>query len=90
MEVIEELAQFVDSHTPGDTVRLRRHGARSSRSRSTPIDYRQEASHLRTLGSWSPADHPALLVPGPVDGYTTARVLTMDLVEGQNVGSLGR
>jgi predicted unusual protein kinase regulating ubiquinone biosynthesis (AarF/ABC1/UbiB family) len=52
------------------------------------LDYRQEASNLRTLGEHL-ADHPALLVPGPIDGYTTARVLTMELVDGQNIGSLG-
>ncbi|HET6663033.1 MAG TPA: AarF/UbiB family protein, partial [Acidimicrobiales bacterium] len=89
MEVIEELAGFVDSHTAaGDKFGFADMVREFKASITAELDYRQEAGHLRTLGAHL-ADHPALVVPSPVDGYTTSRVLTMDLIDGQSVGSLG-
>jgi predicted unusual protein kinase regulating ubiquinone biosynthesis (AarF/ABC1/UbiB family) len=35
------------------------------------------------------ADTERIVVPQPVDDYTTSRVLTMDYVEGRSIGSLG-
>ena len=48
------------------------------------LDYRHEAAHLRTLGG-NLARVPVIVVPQPVDDYTTARVLTMDYVLGTKV-----
>ena len=52
------------------------------------LDYRIEAGNLRLLGSHL-AGYERLVVPQPIDGYTTASVLTMELVDGRNIGSLG-
>ncbi|MDQ3294456.1 MAG: AarF/UbiB family protein, partial [Actinomycetota bacterium] len=89
MEVIEELAGFVDSHTKtgrqfgfGDMV------GEFKASIAAELDYRQEAAHLRLLGEHL-AGHDALVVPQPVDSYTTSTVLTMELVAGRNIASLG-
>jgi predicted unusual protein kinase regulating ubiquinone biosynthesis (AarF/ABC1/UbiB family) len=58
------------------------------RSIMAELDYRLEAANLRLLGSQL-ADYRRIVVPQPVDDYTTSTVLTMDLVDGRNVGSLG-
>ncbi|HET6915627.1 MAG TPA: AarF/UbiB family protein, partial [Acidimicrobiales bacterium] len=58
------------------------------RSIMAELDYRLEAANLRLLGA-NLAGYDLLVVPQPVDDYTTSVVLTMDLVDGRNVGSLG-
>src|SRR5258705_9992614 len=45
------------------------------------LDYLQEAENLRTLGA-NLARFKNILVPQPVDDYTTSRVLTMEYVLG--------
>lgn len=89
MEVIEELAAFVDDHTrAGDRLRFADMAAEFRRSLMAELDYRREADNLRLLGQHL-AGHSRIVVPQPVDDYTTGTVLTMDLVEGRNVGGLG-
>jgi ubiquinone biosynthesis protein len=89
MEAIEELASFVDAHTrTGDQLRFAAMAAEFRRSLMAELDYRKEAENLRTLGPLL-ADYDRIVVPQPVDDYTTASVLTMDLVEGRNIGTLG-
>jgi predicted unusual protein kinase regulating ubiquinone biosynthesis (AarF/ABC1/UbiB family) len=51
------------------------------------LDYRREAHNLTTLAD-NLAEFERLLVPRPVPDYTTARVLTMDYIEGVKVNSL--
>src|SRR5207302_5525853 len=48
------------------------------------LDYRQEAKNLAQLGS-SLADFRRIVVPQPVEDYTTSRVLTMDYVKGKKI-----
>lgn len=89
MEVIEELAEFVDSHTElGRSYGFGGMVEEFRRSIMAELDYRLEAANLRLLGA-NLAGYDLLVVPQPVDDYTTSLVLTMDLVDGRNVGSLG-
>ena len=89
MEVIEELAEFLDSHTGvGRAYGFRGMVEEFRRSIMAELDFRLEAANLRLLGSHL-AGYPRIVVPQPVDDYTTSTVLTMDLVDGRNVGSLG-
>jgi predicted unusual protein kinase regulating ubiquinone biosynthesis (AarF/ABC1/UbiB family) len=89
MEVIEELAGFLDDHT--ETGRRYGFAAMVEEFRASlmnELDYRLEAANLRALGA-NLAGYDRIVVPQPVDDYTTAHVLTMDLIDGRNVGSLG-
>jgi ubiquinone biosynthesis protein len=52
------------------------------------LDYRREAANLVTLRE-NLAGFPELVIPAPVDDYTTSRVLTMDWVDGTKVTALG-
>jgi predicted unusual protein kinase regulating ubiquinone biosynthesis (AarF/ABC1/UbiB family) len=89
MEVIEELAEFVDAHTKvGRNFGFGGMVEEFRRSIMAELDYRQEAANLRLLGSNLVA-YDRLVVPQPIDDYSTSIVLTMDFVDGRNVGSLG-
>ncbi|MEY2406555.1 MAG: ubiquinone biosynthesis protein [Acidimicrobiaceae bacterium] len=89
MDVIEELAEFLDDHTNVG----RRYGFAAMvkefrASLMAELDYRLEAANLRLLGA-NLESYDRIVVPQPIDDYTTSLVLTMDLVDGRNVGSLG-
>jgi ubiquinone biosynthesis protein len=89
MEVIEELAAFVDDHTKlGRTLGFGAMVEEFRLSIMAELDYRREAANLRQLGE-NLADYDRIVVPQPIDDYTTSIVLTMDLIDGRNVGSLG-
>ena len=51
------------------------------RSLIAELDYREEAQNLLTLANQL-RDFELIVVPMPIENYTTARVLTMDHVEG--------
>lgn len=89
MEVIGELAAFVDEHS-GAASRFGLVGM-VDQFRETlvgELDYRREAANLRIMGSQL-SGFRRIFVPRPVDDYTTSRVLTMDFVDGRSVSSLG-
>ena len=89
MAVIAELAAFVDEHTRiGSDLGFAPMVAEFHRSLLGELDYQREAANLVLLGA-NLGDYPQLLVPAPVDDYTTARVLTMEFVPGRNVAALG-
>jgi predicted unusual protein kinase regulating ubiquinone biosynthesis (AarF/ABC1/UbiB family) len=89
LEAIEEVAAFVDAHTrTGATLRFAAMVAEFRRTLTAELDYRQEADHLRTLRELL-RGHDRIVVPEPVDDYTTSVVLTMDLIEGRNLSTLG-
>jgi predicted unusual protein kinase regulating ubiquinone biosynthesis (AarF/ABC1/UbiB family) len=52
------------------------------------LDYRQEARNLVTLAHQL-RDFDRLLVPLPIDDFTSARVLTMDYLEGTKITRVG-
>jgi ubiquinone biosynthesis protein len=89
IEVIAELAEFVDQHS--EKASRLGFGAMVEefrRSLLDELDYRREAAHLTMLGDIL-ADFERIVVPRPVDDYTTSRVLTMDYVDGRSIDSLG-
>jgi len=51
------------------------------------LDYRQEAQNMVALGV-ALKDFERIVVPQPIDDYTTTRVLTMDFISGAKVTSL--
>ncbi|HWD24960.1 MAG TPA: AarF/ABC1/UbiB kinase family protein, partial [Acidimicrobiales bacterium] len=89
MEVIEELAAFVDGRgASGRAFDLPEMVEQFRRSIMAELDYRLEASNLRLLGS-NLARYDRLVVPQPIEDYSSSLVLTTELVDGRNVGSLG-
>ncbi len=89
MEALGELADFADSHSEAG----RRYGfgellEQFRRSLNGELDYRKEAENLKALGRIV-AKYDRLVVPEPVDDYTTGVVLTMDHIHGRKVTTLG-
>ncbi|SFK75604.1 Predicted unusual protein kinase regulating ubiquinone biosynthesis, AarF/ABC1/UbiB family [Geodermatophilus ruber] len=88
MEVIAELAEFVDNHS--ERASRLGFGSMVEQFRASlvgELDYRREAANLEVLGD-ALAEYDRIVVPRPVDDYTTSRVLTMDYVDGRSVDSL--
>jgi ubiquinone biosynthesis protein len=88
LEALEEVAHFLDRHSDAG----RRYNVTGiveefRESLVSELDYRQEADHLRLIGR-NLAEFSEIVVPAPVDGYTTERVLTMDYVRGTKVTAL--
>jgi len=89
MEALAELAAFADRHS--DTGR--RYGftemfEQFRRSLENELDYRREASNLARLGSIL-QHYDRLVVPKPIEDFTTSVLLTMEFVGGCKVTDLG-
>lgn len=88
MSVIEELANFLDSHSDraarmgfGDLAEQFR------RSLLDELDYSREAANLEILRG-QVGEYDRLVIPRPIGDFTTSRVLTMEFVEGRSVASI--
>jgi len=89
MEVIRELAAFVDDHTRiGRQFGFAAMVDEFDTAITAELDYRIEAENLGVLRE-ALANFDAIVVPQPVPDYTSTRVLTMDYVDGRNVSSIG-
>ncbi|HEX2642700.1 MAG TPA: AarF/UbiB family protein, partial [Thermoanaerobaculia bacterium] len=88
LETFEELAGFIDRHTEmGRKLALREILEEFRKALLRELDYRREALNLTTLRA-NLKDYQRLVVPRPVDDYSTARVLTMDYVRGTKITDL--
>ena len=88
LDALEEIAEFLDHHTAMG----RRYGFvqildEFRRSLLRELDYRQEAQNL-TLLRRNLAEFSAIVVPAPIEDYTTSRVLTMEYVSGTKITTL--
>ena len=85
LDALDEVARLMDRFTGSrrnvDAVRVL---DEFRRSLLAELDYRQEAQHLVTV-SHELREFDEIVVPLPIDDYTTARVLTMDFVRGTKV-----
>ena len=85
LEVINEIAQFLTTRTGAarnyDLVGM---VDEFRRALEAEMDYLQEAGNLRLLGK-NLEEFKVIVVPQPVEGYTSKRVLTMDYVSGTKV-----
>jgi ubiquinone biosynthesis protein len=88
LEALHEVAEFLDKHS--DTGRrynvlgIVQEFAASLRAE---MEYRREAANLRVIAA-NLAEFPHIVLPAPVEGYTTGRVLTMDYLPGTKVTEL--
>lgn len=88
LDVLGEVAEFFDAHTEaGRKANYTSVLTEFRRMLLRELDYREEAQNLITLGQ-NLASFKRIFVPQPVEDYSTARVLTMDYVTGQNLTSL--
>jgi ubiquinone biosynthesis protein len=88
LDALQQVADWIDEHTDFG----RRHNLRAMldefrKSLVRELDYRREAQNLVTLGK-NLAEFELIIVPQPIDDYTTDRVLTMEYVRGVKITKL--
>ncbi|MFN2383197.1 MAG: ABC1 kinase family protein [Gemmatimonadota bacterium] len=93
LEAMGEIAAFLDRRTDwGRRYAFADMLDEFQKSLVRELDYRREAANLVTLGA-NLAAYERIIVPQPVEDYTTDRLLTMDFIRGKKitaVGPLGR
>ena len=89
LEALAEAAELADKHTAiGRRYRFSELVEEFRRTLARELDYRQEAENMRVLGK-NLERFPRLVVPQPVEAYSTSRVLTMDYVRGRKITEVG-
>src|SRR4051812_44582376 len=85
METIDEVAGFLDHHTQtGRRAGLQRMASELRDSLLRELDYRLEARNMSVIGA-NLARFRRIVVPQPIAGYFTERVLTMDYISGRKI-----
>lgn len=88
LEVMESVAGFLERNTTvGRQFETTHMVAYFRRTILRELNYLKEAEHMKILGD-NLRDFPLLLVPAPIDDYTTDKVLTMQYLKGQKITSL--
>ena len=85
---LEELAVFLDSHTEmGKRYDFAQMLSEFRKSLLRELDYRDEAGHLIEFGE-NLRDFDLIVIPRPVEDFTTSRVLTMEYIHGKKITAL--
>lgn len=85
LEALEEVADFIDAHTTlGKRYEFGNMLIDLRRSLLRELDFQREAGNLKRLGS-SLREFEHIIVPEPVEDFTTSRVLTMEYVPGKKI-----
>jgi ubiquinone biosynthesis protein len=85
LEAFREMAGFIDKHTDiGRRFVFQDMLEEFRKALLRELDYRREAMNLVTLGA-NLRRYERIVVPQPIDDYTTSRVLTMDYVPGTKI-----
>jgi predicted unusual protein kinase regulating ubiquinone biosynthesis (AarF/ABC1/UbiB family) len=88
LEVLGDIAAFLDSHTEaGRKYEFAPLLEEFRKSLLHELDYRLEARNLATFAD-NLRDFDRIVVPHPVDDFTTSRVLTMEYIRGKKITSL--
>ena len=89
LDVLEEIAEFLDNHTVmGRRYEFRNLLAQMRKTLLRELDYRQEARNLTAFGE-NLKEFDLIIIPSPIEDYTTSRVLTMDYIQGKKITALG-
>ena len=88
LATIQDIAEFLDKHThSGRQFGFARMVYEFRRTIAQELDYRREASNLLRIAD-NLQDFPRIVVPRPVQDYTTSRVLTMEFINGRKITTL--
>jgi ubiquinone biosynthesis protein len=88
LDAFEGIAEFLENHTNfGRQLMLSATLEEFRKSMLQELDYLQEARNLVNIAR-NLQDFKRIKIPLPVQDYTTSRVLTMDYLEGKNIGNI--
>ena len=85
LQALQEVADFIDNHT--DVGKRYEFGLILSefrRSLLRELDFKREADNLLKLRK-SMREYETIIIPAPVEDYTSSRVLTMDYIPGKKI-----
>jgi len=90
LAALDEVAALADQHTEaGRRYEFAPMVREFRKALMVELDYKQEASHLRTLGR-NLAEFERIVVPAPIDDFISSRVLTMSYITGTKVTAMNR
>jgi len=88
LEALDEVANFIDAHTEvGKRYEFGNLLVELRSSLLRELDFKREANNLLRLRT-SMREFERLIIPKPIDDYTTSRVLTMEFVSGKKITDL--
>ncbi|HEX9942594.1 MAG TPA: AarF/ABC1/UbiB kinase family protein [Thermoanaerobaculia bacterium] len=88
LDAFEQIATMIDKHTEvGRRFAFQDMLEEFRKTLLRELDYRREATNLVTLAN-NLRNYQRLVIPRPVDDYTTSRVLTMDYIRGTKITDL--
>lgn len=88
LDALGEVVDFMDRHTrQGRKYEPARVLEEFRRTLLTELDYAREARNMATLDA-NLAEYQRIIVPRPVEDYSTGRVLTMEYIRGRNISKL--
>jgi predicted unusual protein kinase regulating ubiquinone biosynthesis (AarF/ABC1/UbiB family) len=88
LEAMQEVAEFLDHHTEaGRKYEFVSMIEELRKSLLRELDYRQEAVNLRLLRE-KLASFDKIIVPEPIEDYSSSRVITMDYISGRKITKL--
>ena len=89
LEVLGDIAEFADAHSDAaHRLQLRAMFDEFKRNLVRELDFRNEGRNLVALGA-NLEDFERLIVPQPLEDFTTARVLTLEFVKGRKITQVG-
>jgi predicted unusual protein kinase regulating ubiquinone biosynthesis (AarF/ABC1/UbiB family) len=88
LEALNEIARFLDAHTElGRRYEFENMLVNLRKSLLRELDFKIEANNLISLGQ-NLSEFEQIIVPEPVEDFTTTRVLTMDYIPGKKITHL--
>jgi ubiquinone biosynthesis protein len=88
LEALNEIARFLDAHTElGRRYEFENMLVNLRKSVLRELDFKMEANNLIAIGQ-NLAEFEKIIVPDPVEDFTTSRVLTMEYIPGKKITML--
>jgi predicted unusual protein kinase regulating ubiquinone biosynthesis (AarF/ABC1/UbiB family) len=88
LDALGEISHFLDLHTElGKRYEFENMLVQLRKSLLRELDFTIEANNLHTLGE-NLIDFDQIVIPEPIDDYTTTRVLTMEFIAGKKITAL--
>jgi predicted unusual protein kinase regulating ubiquinone biosynthesis (AarF/ABC1/UbiB family) len=88
LEALEEVAEFIDAHTEiGKRYEFSNMLEDLRASLLRELDFKREANNLTRLRT-SLREFEHIVIPEPIDDFTTSRVLTMEYIPGKKITAL--
>ncbi|HEV8368407.1 MAG TPA: AarF/UbiB family protein [Pyrinomonadaceae bacterium] len=85
LDALGEIAEFLDAHTElGKRYEFSNMLSDLRKSLLRELDFTREAQNLITIGE-NLGEFADIVVPEPIEDYTTTRVLTMEYIEGKKI-----